>query len=456
MFRSIRLRLIGSVAGVLALVLLAAGGIVYVLLTRQLDAAVETQLRAKLPDAPGTAVIVKGASSLPPTLSFTGPPGVAISAGIASPPALAGEPDIQAGNVALVSAADPQGLDGVFVSQWWQGEVSTIMGIVPAGLPDLDAIRSARLGHDDERTVTIEDRRYRLLTRVLPNPLAGSTMVFQAGISMATRDREERSAVLALAGGGLLGVVLVAGGGLFLTNRALQPLQLAFERQRRFVADASHELRTPLALVRLEAEALADRLDAAAESRPLLSQVNRVSRLVDHLLTLARLDQGVVPVQREPVHLGSLLDTAAAAARRLAGKGVAVVVTAPPDAWATGDPDHLHQILLILIDNACRVTPAGGRIDLSGAVDGQTATITVADTGPGIPPEHLGRIFERFYRIDQARSHAQGGTGLGLAIAHELAQAQGGRISLDSPPGGGVIASLRLPSAVPPISADDE
>src|SRR5207248_929777 len=141
-------------------------------------------------------------------------------------------------------------------------------------------------------------------------------------------------------------------GGLFLTGRALIPLQLAFERQRRFVADASHELRTPLTVIRLEAEEIADRLGANAEARPLLREVDRTSKVLDNLLVLARLDNGAIRVEREPVHAVSLLETVAAAARRLAATGVRVAVEADSGIWIGGDRDLLYQVLLILIDNA--------------------------------------------------------------------------------------------------------
>src|SRR5207248_1840518 len=141
------------------------------------------------------------------------------------------------------------------------------------------------------------------LTRALALPAGMPPAVVQAGVSLAARDRDQRIVLLALAGGGALGVMLTIAGGLFLTGRALAPVQLAFNRQRRFVGDASHELRTPLALLRLEAEDLSRRLGAAETARPLLRQVDRAARLVDDLLELAQIDEGALPFEYEPVHV---------------------------------------------------------------------------------------------------------------------------------------------------------
>jgi signal transduction histidine kinase len=273
--------------------------------------------------------------------------------------------------------------------------------------------------------------------------------VTQSGISLADRDSQQRSVLLALTGGGLLGLALTIAGGLFLTSRAVAPVQLAFERQRRFVSDASHELRTPLTLLRAETESLARRLDATREVRPLLHQIDRISRLVRDLLTLARLDERALPLEREPVPVRALLRTAAAAAQQLARPGVAVEVAAPAELYVDGDADRLHQVLLILVDNACRATPANSRISLCAEGNDGTVTIRVEDTGPGIPPEHLARVFERFYRVDPARSRADGGAGLGLAIARGIVEAHGGEIRLESAPDRGTRVTVRLRAAQP-------
>jgi len=464
-FRSLRLKLIAYVVTVLASVLLIVGVAVYILLTRQFDAAIDAQLRARLPSPP-KAFAVSPSDVSGPVLApqAVGGAAIAVAAGPPPPfdvtvsrraagnlsapgtgsPADAGQESVFVG----VSLNDPPAADGTFMMQLMDGSVVSRDDAAPSALPDLQALAAARAGRDDLRTVRAGGQRYRLLTHVMPALPGGPAVTLQEGISLATRDREERIVILALAGGGLLGILLTGAGSLLLTSRTLAPVQLAFERQSRFIADASHELRTPLALVRLEAEDLARRLHAADEVRPLLGQVNRVSRLVDSLLTLARLDNNVLAVELEPVHVASLVRAAAAAAGRLAAPGVSVTVTAPENVWIMADPDHLSQMLLILIDNACRVTPSGGAVRLTVQPDGAATAIAVSDDGPGIEPRHLAHVFERFYRADAARSRAHGGTGLGLAIAQELAQMQGGKIELASS-AGGTTATIRLRSAAP-------
>ena len=454
MFQTVRLRLTAYVVGVLALMLLLVGGVVYVLLTRQLDAAVETQLQARLPPPIILSTLPQALTKPPAPLSEGSPneasSGPSVGLSVQDPRSAfyvnvgIDAPSTPPGAVAIMTARPAAAADGTFASQSEAGRVVTSDPTTPPGLPDAGALAAARLGHDDTRTVNAAGQRYRLLTRAYPDPIAGSPLFVQAGISLAGRDREERIVLLALAGGGLFGILLTAGGGWFLTNRALVPLELAFERQRRFVADASHELRTPLALVRLEAEDLAARLNAKTESRLLLGHVGRVSRLVDNLMLLARLDEDAVPVEREPAHVDSLLQYAAAAARRLAAPGVTVQVSAAAELWVSGDLGHLHQIMLILVDNACRATPSSGHILLAAQQQDSTIALTVTDDGPGIPPEHLERVFERFHRVDVARSRPRGGAGLGLAIAQQLAGLQGGRIELDSGPGRGTVATIWL------------
>jgi signal transduction histidine kinase len=200
--------------------------------------------------------------------------------------------------------------------------------------------------------------------------------------------------------------------------------------------------------LRAAAAALSRRFDAARETRPLLSQVDRIGRLVRDLLTLARLDERALPLEREPVPVVSLLRTAAAGAQRLAVADVAVEVGGADDLCVDGDVDRLHQVLLILVDNACRVTPAGGRIGLSAEREGDIVEIRVEDTGPGISREHLARIFERFYRVDASRSPDAGGAGLGLAIARSIVEAHGGTISLESRLGRGTTATVSLPATL--------
>jgi signal transduction histidine kinase len=178
--------------------------------------------------------------------------------------------------------------------------------------------------------------------------------------------------------------------------------------------------------------------DATRETR-------RLARLVADLLALARADAGM-PVRRRPVELDRVLLDAFGQVRHLAD-GKAVALDALEPAIVNGDPDQLKQLLLALIDNAIKYTPPGGSVTLRLRRVADTAEVSVQDTGIGISPEALPHVFERFYRADPARQRDPGGTGLGLAIARWIAEQHGGTVVLESQPGKGTTATVRLPEA---------
>lgn len=254
----------------------------------------------------------------------------------------------------------------------------------------------------------------------------------------------------------LLSVVIVAGSALagrWLAGRALQPARLAFERQRAFIADASHELRTPLTLMRADAEVLLrgrDRLDPddAALLDDIVAETAHMATLASNMLALARLDAGALRMERDVVDLARIgADVLHRAGALAAEKQVRLEPHIAGAALVIGDPAQLEQSVLILLDNAIKYNAAGGVVRLSVATSGPWARLEVADTGPGIPPEHLPRVGERFYRVDKARSREMGGAGLGLSIARGIAQAHGGALALSSAPGKGTAATLFIPAA---------
>jgi len=223
-------------------------------------------------------------------------------------------------------------------------------------------------------------------------------------------------------------------------------LEHALAVQRRFVADASHELRTPLTIIRANADVLGwtdagDPLERAQALADLTGETERMGRLVDDLLTLARADAGQVLTPRPTPALPALED-AYRRARTLAIEQE-VALERVDDATVRADPDALGQLLLILVENALKYTPAGGRVALALRLDGAEARLSVADTGPGIDPADLPHIFDRFYRAEAAR--ATSGSGLGLAIARWLAEQQGGRIDVASTSGQGSVFTVVLP-----------
>jgi signal transduction histidine kinase len=238
-------------------------------------------------------------------------------------------------------------------------------------------------------------------------------------------------------------------------NEMLARLQSAYEHlnaalaaQRRFVADASHELRTPLTSIRgnigfLRRVVDMDPADREAALADVASEVERMSRLVGDLLTLARADAGQ-HLPKATVELGPLVREVARQARFLSDGEVEVSLGRLDEARVQGDADHLKQLLLILADNAVKYTPAGGHVSLAARRENGHLRLEVADSGMGIQPDDQGRIFERFYRADPARS--PGGAGLGLAIARWIAEEHGGSIAVSSQPGQGSLFTVELPS----------
>ncbi|MFF9804782.1 sensor histidine kinase [Streptomyces coeruleorubidus] len=225
----------------------------------------------------------------------------------------------------------------------------------------------------------------------------------------------------------------------------------AEQRLRRFVADASHELRTPLMSVRGYADLFQYAAANAPEERDrhlarLRAEAARMGILLDDLLLLARLDAAEVeaPLRCEDADLVDLVQQAADAFR--AGRpDHPLTVTAGPEALKVRlDPQRLRQVLDNLLANAAVHTPPGTPVSVDVTVASGTALVRIADAGPGIPPEDQERVFDRFYRVDKARSRDRGGSGLGLAVAHSLVRAHGGRIELNSEPGATVF-TVRLP-----------
>ena len=231
-------------------------------------------------------------------------------------------------------------------------------------------------------------------------------------------------------------------------NEMLDQLAEAYGTQKRFLADASHELRTPLTVIRTSVESLrrgmdADPVERDETLRAIARESERMGRLVADLLTLARADAGQA-IERRHLELDALVLEVYSQEQTLAD-GVQLQLGEWDQIAVEGDPDRLKQVMLNLVDNALRYTPRGGTVTLDLLRRGDEAVFRVRDSGPGIPDEHLPRIFDRFYRVDLPRTRGIGGTGLGLAIAREVAEAHGGRIEVESRVGEGTTFSLVLP-----------
>ena len=219
---------------------------------------------------------------------------------------------------------------------------------------------------------------------------------------------------------------------------------------RRFVADASHELRTPLSVIRGEADVALSHDRGAAEYREslgiILDESRRLSRLVDDLLNLARADSRHTTLQVEEFYLNDLVAECCRSVQTLAGaRGIRLECPAEEDVTIRGDEELLRRLVMNLLDNAIRYTPAGGRVSASLEVSGPKVLIRVSDTGIGIPPETAPHVFDRFFRADKARSRQDGGFGLGLAIVKWIAESHHGAVELSSTLGSGSAFTVTLP-----------
>ena len=233
-------------------------------------------------------------------------------------------------------------------------------------------------------------------------------------------------------------------------NRMLERLQEAMEQERRFVADASHELRTPLANLRAEVDLAlrrartADELGAALRS--VREETDRLGRLAEDLLVLARLSEDGLHLRREPTDLGRLIaETAESFAGRAESLGVDLVTEADRDLIALVDGMRLRQAVGNLLDNALRSTPREGRVVAAARATPVGPTLEVTDTGPGFPPEFRDQAGEGFRRPDLARGRTSGGAGLGLAIVRAIVDAHGGAVHFGNGADGGARVSISLP-----------
>lgn len=341
--------------------------------------------------------------------------------------------------------------------------------VAAQGLPDRSAARPVLSGASASTMVTVTRGAHAFQLLTMPLKHNGVIVgVVQVGMSLDPRDRQLSDLLTTLTLVDIGALALATLAGFFLADRAMAPARLAFERQRQFAAAASHELRTPLAIVRSQAELIARRLrratndersgELAQDADEVVAEVEYMTRLVTDLLLLARDAPDARGLASDPVDLVALArDVTGRLAPLAAQKSITLTATEmPEECVVAGDQDRLRQVMLVLLENALRYTPAGGQVrvrvwrDASPRVlGGPRVRVSVSDTGIGIAPDQLRRIFEPFYRGDPARTEADGhqGAGLGLPIAQWIARAHGGEISVHSAPGHGSVFTLLLPSA---------
>ncbi len=240
-------------------------------------------------------------------------------------------------------------------------------------------------------------------------------------------------------------------------NRTIARLQTSFDQIRQFSMNVAHELKTPLTILKGESELALSSSIPPDEVRALmtsyLEETIRMSRIVDDLLTLAKADPGQLPIRREPVRIDDLVKELYEDALLLStGKNLRIELRETASAYVLGDETRLRQLFRILISNAVQYTDRGGSIILQCDVEASHVAITFEDTGVGIPAESIDKIFERFYRVDHARTRSTGGSGLGLSIAKWITEIHSGTISVASQAGKGSRFTVRLPLYQPPAS----
>lgn len=269
----------------------------------------------------------------------------------------------------------------------------------------------------------VGDKEYRICTYMVINN-EGELELVQSMKNMASErsflGNAQRLVIFTI----LIGASLSFVGGYFLSGRSLIPIKKSVERQQEFLADASHELRTPIAVIQTNLEVVKASTDETVESQMMwinnaYDEVQWMHHIVEDLMFLARADSGDMVVQREPIDLTYCLKVVSEKMTPLAAKkGIGIVAAVEDDLVMIGDEKQITQLVVILLDNAIKYSGENTVIHLTGKKTLQGIAVEVRDQGIGIPKEELGKVTQRFYRVDKARSRTEGGTGLGLSIAN--------------------------------------
>ncbi|MEX1296819.1 MAG: HAMP domain-containing sensor histidine kinase [Candidatus Limnocylindrales bacterium] len=437
--RRTRFRLAAWSGAITLVVLLLLGSTLYLVVARQLAADSEGQLRARaeamasglpvpsLGTAPEEGFIAVADSAAMPGLVLGGPLSGTL-AGVLDPVAIRD-----------VTVQDVETLDGTLQP----GVVTAPSGM--ADIIDLTAIDAAVDPTAEHLTTSELDGAP---VRVLTTPVVTDqgTLLVRVLSDRSAEVATLRSLLLILVIGVPLVAIAAGLAGWVYSGRALVPIRLAIERQRRFAADASHELRTPLTILSGNLQAMARSEGPIAPDDEAITdataEAERMAELLDALLMLARSDAEALPIELAPMDLSDeTTDAVASLAAQAGARGVELVLEAEPTPMH-GDAERLRQLLVILVDNATRYAPQGGHVWVTVRPAKDGATLIVADDGPGVAPADRELVFERFWRGPDAHP---GGNGLGLSIARWIVGAHGGQIELDARPTGGARFTVRLP-----------
>ena len=318
---------------------------------------------------------------------------------------------------------------------------------MPAALP----LRTAEDGRDDIRTLSSQNGKTRVLTEPIwigEEDSAHIAVIVQTGRSEAEliAALNKLRLIMALIAAGVVAVAV--GGGLLLVRQVMVPVRRSLAQQQAFVANAAHELRTPLSVIQTAAELALMRERTAAEYRAALEQIGasvvQTNTMVNDLLTLARIDAGRQPLNRTTMNVGELADAVAAdAASAFPDHPISTDIDG--DAAIEGDPRLLQRLLVNLTENACHYTPAATPVAITVRPEREWLAVRVRDEGPGIEPDELAHLFDRFYRGKRGQESAHHGAGLGLSLVQQIAEAHSGRVGIASFVGVGTTVTVLLP-----------
>jgi signal transduction histidine kinase len=312
------------------------------------------------------------------------------------------------------------------------------------------ALNALRHGKAAARYETTDDRTLRIVARRFH---AANGRLLVAGAIADQYELEDRYTDLigAFSLAALSAVVLVAIGGSILTRKSMQPVQATIENMRRFMADAAHELKTPVAILRANAEVALQRSRDPDDYRTALTGVeresNRLGHIIEHMLMLSRADSGARTPARNPFYLDDVVADCVENLKAVAtSRSVTLKVSDFDEASVVGDQALVREMVMIVLDNAIKYTQSGGIVDVAVSTAHGHPTVTVADTGIGIDPIDLPRVFDRFYRV-RSNGSAPEGAGLGLAIARWIADQHAAEIEITSQLGIGTVVRILFPQS---------
>ncbi|MGG2092098.1 HAMP domain-containing sensor histidine kinase [Bacillus sp. S13(2024)] len=308
---------------------------------------------------------------------------------------------------------------------------------------DINDFSPSRFQDNKLWTQTINKHSYRILkfeppSRYLEDIGMKSAHTVEIVLNIDSEVTILQNLLILTIGGCFAGVIISFFIGWFLANRSLVPIQNSWEKQTQFAADASHELRTPLSVIQTHLELLFRHPQYTIEQESMtiykvLQEVKRMNKLVSDLLTLAKTDSNQILIQKKEFALGELVSTIIHQFEPIAElRNITIIEDVDNQLMYKGDKERIHQLLVILMDNAMKYNVENGRIKVTCNKDGSFVTIIVEDTGIGISNKELPHIFDRFYRSDKSRTRSEGGTGLGLSIAKWITDAHNGEIKIRS------------------------